>query len=182
MKLRKDQRVTKMARDFKYENPLGGYTYIGWNQRRKVNEKDEPTRFADKRVRQAMTYLVDRERIARDVYLGYARVASGPFNPDTPQADPNIKPYPYDEAKGKSLLAAAGYTDRNNDGVIDRQNLVGHWLFEDSPGIFKDSAGHQKDLAKRLPSAASPAKSSSDANLVDLCHVLLNSNEFLHLP
>lgn len=119
-KLLKDQRVMKMARPFKYENPLGGYTYIGWNQRKKIDEgKEVATPFADKRVRQAMTMLVDRERIVKDVYLGYARTASGPFNPDTPQADPSIKPWPFDETKAKSVLAELGFKDKNNDGVLE---------------------------------------------------------------
>ena len=41
-----------------------------------------PRIFADKRVRQAMTMLTDRERICQEVMLGYATVASGPFAPE----------------------------------------------------------------------------------------------------
>ena len=74
----------------------GGYAYVGWNQKRKQDGKDTTTLFADKRVRQAMTMLLDRERIAKEIYLGYATVASGPFAPKGPQSDPDVKPWPYD--------------------------------------------------------------------------------------
>jgi peptide/nickel transport system substrate-binding protein len=98
-----------------FTSPLGGYSYIGWNQQR----KGKPTPFADKRVRQAMTMLIDRERVCREVYLGYANVATGPFEPESEQADPNIKPWPYDANAAKALLDQAGFKDRNGDGVIE---------------------------------------------------------------
>lgn len=121
-KLLKDQRIVAMTQNLRYPSPLNGYGYIGWNQQRKAGEKLTPTPFADKRVRQAMTLLIDRERICREVLLGYATVASGPFDPNGPQAAPDVKPWPHDEARAKALLAEAGYRDANGDGVIDGPN------------------------------------------------------------
>jgi peptide/nickel transport system substrate-binding protein len=67
-----------------------------------------PTR--DKRVRQAMNYAVDKEAIAKNIYQGYTRVeACQPIQPETFGFNPNLKPYPYDPAKAKQLLAEAGY-------------------------------------------------------------------------
>jgi hypothetical protein len=66
-----------------------------------------------------------------------------------------------------------------NDGSPPRQAVVGHWRFEDQPGIFKDAAGVQRDLAKAAVRSAKEL--TADAALVDLCHVLMNSNEFLYL-
>jgi hypothetical protein len=58
--------------------------------------------------------------------------------------------------------------------------LCGHWVFEDQPGLFKDSAAVQADLVK--PAAAQVASTArNDTALVDLCHVLLNSNGFLYM-
>jgi hypothetical protein len=54
---------------------------------------------------------------------------------------------------------------------------AGYWKFEVEPGFFKDSAGAQAPLGR--PAAAKAAVSES--GLVDFCHVLLNSNEFLHV-
>jgi Protein of unknown function (DUF1549)/Protein of unknown function (DUF1553)/Planctomycete cytochrome C/Concanavalin A-like lectin/glucanases superfamily len=66
-----------------------------------------------------------------------------------------------------------------NDGSPPKQSVVAHWRFEDQPGIFKDAAGVQRDLVKSAPK--SRPDSAADAALTDLCHVLMNSNEFLYL-
>jgi hypothetical protein len=66
-----------------------------------------------------------------------------------------------------------------NDGSPPKQSVVAHWRFEDQPGIFKDAAGVQRDLVKSAPKLR--IESTADAALIDLCHVLLNSNEFLYL-
>jgi peptide/nickel transport system substrate-binding protein len=118
-KLTSDPRIMSFSNKFEYDNMYGGYIYIGWNQLEKSDGKETPTFFADRRVRLAMTLLLDRERINQDVFLGYGTVASGPFAPNGKQSDPTIKPWPHDEQRSKKLLAEAGFADRNNDGVID---------------------------------------------------------------
>ena len=114
-----DARVMAFSNNHEYRTPFGGYTYIGWNQLRKEGGRDVPTFFADKRVRRAMTMLLDRERMTREIYYGYATVASGPFAPGGPQADPEIQPWPHDASAARALLAEAGFTDRDGDGVLD---------------------------------------------------------------
>lgn len=113
--LQSNDTVTQRAQSFEYYNPLGGYTYIGWN-----NQRDgKPTFFADRRVREAMTYLTDRQRIVDEVLLGYATVISSPFNPFGPQHNPNVEPRKYNLERAKALLAEAGFADRDNDGVLE---------------------------------------------------------------
>lgn len=87
-----------------------GYRYVGWNEKR----KGKPTYFADKRVRQAMTMLIDRQRIIRDIMRGYATLVTGPFNPMSPQTDLTIKPLPFDPEQAQRLLAEAGFKRENN--------------------------------------------------------------------
>ena len=41
-----------------------------------------------------MTMMTDRDRINKEVYLGYATTISGPFSAGSPQADPSIQPIP----------------------------------------------------------------------------------------
>lgn len=65
------------------------------------------------------------------------------------------------------------------DGHPAKEMICGHWVFEDLPGLFKDSAGVQSDLIKL--SAKNASASGGDTALVDFCHVLLNSNGFLYL-
>jgi peptide/nickel transport system substrate-binding protein len=110
-----------MSRSYpkEYTSVYGGYRYVGWNQAKRDGDKEVPTRFADKRVRQAMAMLVDRERLTREILLGYATVVSGPFAPTGRQANPDIKPWPFDVSRAKALLKEAGYEDRNGDGVIE---------------------------------------------------------------
>lgn len=114
-KLVKDPAIDKQANYFEYMSPVAGYSYIGWNQSR----KDKSTRFADKRVRQAMTFLLDRQRVIDEIFLGLGEPAAGPFNPGSKQHDPDLLPRPYNPSKARELLKEAGYQDRDGDGVLD---------------------------------------------------------------
>ena len=113
--LRDDSQLSERTHRFEYMNPIGGYSWIGWNQRR----AGKATRFADRRVREAMTYLTDRERVIDEIMLGYAEPAVSPFTPRSKQHDPAIEPRAFDEAKARALLAEAGYEDRDGDGVLE---------------------------------------------------------------
>jgi peptide/nickel transport system substrate-binding protein len=73
-----------------------------------LNTKAKP--FDDKRVRQAANYAINKEAMVNDILKKTANVADGA----TPAAfawahDNDLKPYPYDPAKAKQLLADAGY-------------------------------------------------------------------------
>jgi ABC-type transport system substrate-binding protein len=64
-------------------------------------------RFKDKRVRQAMAYAVDRASLVKTVLGGKGSVQNSVFMGD---ADPgDLNQYPYDPAKAKALLKAAGW-------------------------------------------------------------------------
>lgn len=110
-----DKDLGARTRHFEYMSPTAGYNYIGWNQKR----SGKPTRFADKRVRQAMTYLTDFDRINKEIMLGYAEAAVSPFSPRSKQHDPALTPRGFDLDKAKRLLKEAGYADRNKDGVLE---------------------------------------------------------------
>lgn len=113
-RLTQDESLTSKAKYWEYMSPVAGYSYIGWNQQR--NGQD--TWFSDTRVRQAMTYLIDRQRIVDEIFLGYGEVAVSPFNPRSKQHDNGITPRAYDLERGKALLAEAGFTDENGDGLL----------------------------------------------------------------
>ncbi|MGB1310319.1 MAG: peptide-binding protein [Leucothrix sp.] len=117
-KLLKDEQIMGKSQNLEYMSPVAGYSYVGWNQQSGENK----TRFADKRVRQAMTYLVDREVMIRDIYRGYAEPAISPFSPRSKQHNPELKPRKQDVAKAKELLKAAGYEDRDNDGLLEDES------------------------------------------------------------
>lgn len=66
--------------------------------------------FKDVRVRQAVNYALDRDGIAQKLLQGYATPTDQVFFPSRKVFSSTLeKKYPYDPAKAKKLLAAAGY-------------------------------------------------------------------------
>jgi peptide/nickel transport system substrate-binding protein len=96
----------------KYKFPAFGYTYLGFNM---LEEK-----FQDKRVRQAISYAIDKNEIVQGVLLGLGEPANGPYKPGHWAHNPAVTPYPYDPDKARALLDEAGWTDSNGDGVRDK--------------------------------------------------------------
>lgn len=113
--LKKDAQIIGKSQNFEYMPPVVGYSYIGWNQQR----AGKPTRFADKRVRQAMTYLTDVSRVIKDVFVDYAEPAVSPFSNASKQHNKALQAYKFDLDKAKDLLKEASYEDRNGDGVLE---------------------------------------------------------------
>jgi peptide/nickel transport system substrate-binding protein len=73
-----------------------------------------------KEFRQALSYGADREAIANTVYRGGAVPIFGPVTPTNTTWFSNAAPaYPYDPARARQLLAAAGLTDRDGDGMLE---------------------------------------------------------------
>lgn len=75
---------------------------------------------ADKRVRQALACAIDYNYLINTVYQGMAERIVGIVHPAKPFYARSIKPYNYDIQKAKALLAAAGWTDSNGDGIADK--------------------------------------------------------------
>jgi len=63
----------------------------------------------DTRVRQAMNYAVDTATIIKTVLGGHARQLAGGVTDLTMGFTGDLKPFPFDQAKAKQLLADAGY-------------------------------------------------------------------------
>jgi peptide/nickel transport system substrate-binding protein len=115
----KDKRILAISNHFSYPSVFTGYRYCAWNQVRRRDGQDYKTFFADKRVRQAMTLLLDRQRIVDEIAFGLGTVATGPFATFSPQSAPDVKPWPHDPERARALLKEAGFADRNGDGVIE---------------------------------------------------------------
>lgn len=75
-----------------------------------LNHVKEGSPLANVKVRQALNYAIDRETIVSKLLLGMGSVHYG-LMPGQLGFDPSMKPYPYDPAKAKQLLAEAGYKD-----------------------------------------------------------------------
>jgi peptide/nickel transport system substrate-binding protein len=141
-----DKDLVARTHHFQIDVPNAPYRYIAWNQ--KLNGK--PTRFADKRVRQAMTMLLDRQAIVNDIVRGYGSVNTSCFSSLTPQADPSVKPWPYDVAKAQQLLADAGYHIEN--GVLlgsDGQPFAFELNYNTANSVLKQVASYIHDSFAR---------------------------------
>lgn len=77
---------------------------LGW---RIISVRDTP--FKDKRVRQAANIAIDRASMAKDLLGGTVIPSSQCATKNTFGYNPDVKPYAYDPALAKKLLADAGY-------------------------------------------------------------------------
>ena len=59
------------------------------------------------------------------------------------------------------------------------EHTMGFWKFESSPNPYADSSGHGHDISTSRQKGQQ--KDPRFSALVDFCHILLNSNEFLYL-
>ena len=96
----------------KYRYPAFAYTYLGYNLHRPM--------FQDKRVRQALSYAIDKQEIIDGVLLGLGQVASGPYKPGSWAHNSDVPLYRYDPQRARALLPEAGWQDSDGDGVLDR--------------------------------------------------------------
>lgn len=74
-----------------------------------MTESKAPSPLKDVRVRQALNYAVNKEAIWQGILNGVGAVSGQPASRVTPGFNDNVKPYPYDPARAKALLAEAGY-------------------------------------------------------------------------
>jgi peptide/nickel transport system substrate-binding protein len=97
----------------KYRYLSFSYTYLGYNLQKPI--------FQNQRVRQAISYAIDKQEIIDGVLLGLGQIATGPYKPDLWVYDPHVKRYPHDPEKARGLLREAGWIDSDGDGILDRE-------------------------------------------------------------
>ncbi len=88
-----------------------GYNWIGLNQKNPI--------LADRQVRLALAHLVNRDLMIEKFRHGMAIKTAGPglFSEYIPN---DLKPISFDVKKAVELLKAAGWTDTDKDGVLDK--------------------------------------------------------------
>ncbi len=103
-------RFKKNFRKLSFYTPY--YNYIGWNLTRPY--------FKDRDVREALTRLLDRKSILKNLLYNLGQVVTGPFYIFSKEYDNTVVAYDYDEKKALELLTKAGWKDTNKDGVLDK--------------------------------------------------------------
>jgi ABC-type transport system substrate-binding protein len=90
-----------------------GYSFIGWNLKNPI--------FVDKKVRVALSHLMNRELLREKFQFGKSYLAAGPLYSQSPYADKSVLPIPFDVDKAKKLLTEAGWSDTDQDGILDKK-------------------------------------------------------------
>ena len=85
------------------------YLYLGYNL--------EDPRFADRRVRQALTYAINKKELIDGVLMGLGEEAYGPYKPGTWYYNPKVPKFSYNPEKARALLAEAGWRPDANGSL-----------------------------------------------------------------
>jgi peptide/nickel transport system substrate-binding protein len=87
------------------------YTYLGFRL-------DHPF-FKDRRVRQAIAHAINKQELIDGVLFGLGQEVTGPYKPGHWVYNPEVRKYPHDPAKAKTLLAEAGWKP-GGDGTMEK--------------------------------------------------------------
>jgi peptide/nickel transport system substrate-binding protein len=88
--------------------------HFGWNTKSPF--------FSDRRVRRAMGHAFDHERMLGTICHGLYTPCTGIFHPSAWMATKKpLEPYRQDLDRAEALLDEAGWIDRDNDGIRDRE-------------------------------------------------------------
>ncbi len=84
-----------------------------------ARERPHPI-LGDARVRLALTLAIDRRLIIDTHLSGEAEIPPSPILAPLPAHDPGLAPWEHDPERALALLAEAGFTDSDGDGLLDR--------------------------------------------------------------
>ncbi len=120
----------EQQKDFTVYNvgPAFGSNFLVFNQNREIHTqtgkhyiaREKLDWFTDLRFRRAVAHAIDKKRIIQILMneLGYPQW--GPMSPSSGYFyNPDLKEYPFDLKKARTLLAEAGYKDRDGNGILE---------------------------------------------------------------
>ncbi|MEN6383580.1 MAG: ABC transporter substrate-binding protein [Phycisphaerales bacterium] len=140
----KDKNVTNELKCLAYWSPGTPFFFIGWNA--------EKPFFSDRRVRLALTQMIDRKSMIQHLLKNSGKEITGPFYLYGPENDPNIQPWPYDPFAAGKLLDEAGWKDTNGDGIRDKDGKPFRFKFSYSADyiLYQNIANFVKDSAAKV--------------------------------
>jgi len=87
------------------------YSFFGYNMRSPI--------LADKRVRKAFAYALNRQEMLDSFFNGQGTIISGPFAPGSWAYNLDVQPFAFDPQKAQKLLQEAGFT-KGADGFMQK--------------------------------------------------------------
>ena len=93
-----------------------GYNFSGLNP-------DRPDLFGDERMRKAVAYCLDRQKVVDTVLFGLAQVPDVYLPFDHPLHNGNLQTYPFDPDSGRQILQQVGWIDHDKDPSTPREAL-----------------------------------------------------------
>jgi peptide/nickel transport system substrate-binding protein len=130
--------------------------------------------WSDLRVRQAMAYAIDDKAIVDKLFAGIPKHYAL-FAPSEIGFDPAITPYPYDPAKAKALLAAAGHPNGFDFRLIYwTGNYVGMRQTAEALTLYWQAVGIRAKLESYDPPRMMQVMRSSFAKRDTIDFVLLS--------
>lgn len=134
----------KDVKSYKYVSMY--YDFIGLNFNNPI--------FQDKAVRKAIMQGINRQGIIDKYLLGNAVIADVPINPTSWLYDGKNTKYAYSKTEAQNTLAAAGFTDKNGDKILERelngqQQVLKFTLLTNEENEFRKKAAEEikKNLA-----------------------------------
>ena len=105
--------------------PYSGLSYgcLSFNLRDPKHPARPHPVFGDRAVRRALSMAVDRQALVRNVFDSLAYVARGPFVRAL-AANTSVTELPFDREGAKRMLDSLGWTDRNGDGVREKNGRL----------------------------------------------------------
>lgn len=101
------------------------YDYIGWNNldpAAYLKKEIKPNNFfGNSNIRKALSMAINREEIFEEYLQGFGELAASPVSPIFKSVfNKDVKPYDFNPADAKKLLALEGWKDENHDGILEK--------------------------------------------------------------
>lgn len=137
-----EERIVKVKTENKTPK---GYNFIGWNFQNPI--------LKDREVRKALTMLVNRPFMLEKFEYNLSQFATGPIYVQSDYASKKVKPVAYDPAEALKILQAAGWSDSDKNGILDKvingkKTELSITILEPSPDFVRYLTVYKEDASK----------------------------------
>lgn len=140
------------------------YVYVCMNM--KPDGQKHKKIFSDVAVRRAMAMLTPYEQINKTIYENNVKRMVGPVAANKAEFNSSLKTIEYNIEKAKQLLVQAGWTDTDNDDVLDKL-IDGEKVKLEFDINFMNTQKQWEDMAKQIAESMQKAKIYARLNPLD---------------